>query len=219
MPKAAAAAAAKPTSNKKLKPTCPSPWSALTTKLSEVTKRQKADGSILIVGYECTESEQEDENGEADANTFTQAEVDTFRFVVVPPNRKTILDQMKLIATDGQEGFMMFNTAHSYYIIPAIEAQVKIAQKKSPADCFDHLFGLTFFIDEFDCWINDNEDADFVQHGVSALATAWKKVLAKTDEALGIDPEFTRPAIVALLQRFQKKLKEAEGKGFKFKFS
>ena len=50
-------------------------------------------------------------------------------------------------------------------------------------------------------------------------AAAWKKLLAHSDEELGIDPEFTRPGIEALLENFDEMLnKDSRGIGVQYPF-
>lgn len=43
---------------------------------------------------------------------------------------------------------------------------------------------------------------------IETLSRAWKEVMAHNDTELGIDSEFTRPGIIALLERFKKTIAE-----------
>jgi hypothetical protein len=60
-------------------------------------------------------------------------------------------------------------------------------------------------------WLSDNElygeDGELNQL-ITSLGKEWKLLLKKTDAQLGIDPEFSRPAIEALLDRFAETVEE-----------
>ena len=43
-----------------------------------------------------------------------------------------------------------------------------------------------------------------------ALGKAWSELLPLSDEELDIDPEYTRPGIIGLLERFKKEVEEVE---------
>ena len=81
---------------------------------------------------------------------------------------------------------------------------------------------LTYAIHYNNMWFNDNEfweEGDLVESSCEKLAAAWKKLLAHSDEELGIDPEFTRPGIEALLENFDEMLnKDSRGLGVKYPF-
>jgi hypothetical protein len=54
---------------------------------------------------------------------------------------------------------------------------------------------------------------------ICRLAKAWRKLLAHTDEELGMDTVFTRPGIVKLLENFQKNVSEIPDQNYyKFNF-
>lgn len=57
---------------------------------------------------------------------------------------------------------------------------------------------------ESDYWMIDHEVGWGGEKFVAGLARLWKKVLAKSDEELGIDAEFTRPGVVCFLESFKK---------------
>ena len=64
-------------------------------------------------------------------------------------------------ATCGQsgDGFCMFNTHSGNTIIAGIPKQVqKALKKKTVPEQFDYLFALTYALNEYDYWMNDNEE-------------------------------------------------------------
>ena len=62
---------------------------------------------------------------------------------------------------------------------------------------------------------NEGDMGDMVKD----LAKLWKKLLAKDDSTLGIDAEYTRPGILAMLKQFKDKLEDVEYLSFKFKYN
>ena len=84
----------------------------------------------------------------------------------------------------------------------------------------DHLFALTHAImrwciihfmpplhsQDFDFWMHDNEcwePGQELEKAIKALAKAWRDMLRRSDAELGIDAEYTRPGIEALLGQLQ----------------
>ena len=102
------------------------------------------------------------------------------------------------------------------------KAVTKALKKASPAQRFDALFGLTYALNEYDCWMHDNEcyeKGGDCEKAVKRLAKAWKDLLPMSDADLGIDAEFTRPGIEALLGKFAAALADIERgdeSGYKF---
>ena len=125
---------------------------------------------------------------------------------------------------DDDDGFFFFNTANGNAVVMGLEAQIDKATdaKKPKSEQFDELSMLTHAIHYNNMWFNDNEfweEGDLVESSCKKLAAAWKKLLAHTDEELGIDPEFTRPGIEALLENFDEMLNDdPRGLGVEYPF-
>ena len=62
---------------------------------------------------------------------------------------------------------------------------------------------------------NEGDMGDMVKD----LAKLWKKLLAKDDSTLGIDKEYTRPGILAMVEQFKDKVEDVEYLDFKFKYN
>ena len=123
-----------------------------------------------------------------------------------------------------EDDFFFFTTANGNAVVTGLEAQIKKATdaKKPKSQQFDELCVLTYAIHYNNMWFNDNEfweEGDLVESSCEKLAAAWKKLLAHSDEELGIDPEFTRPGIEALLENFDEMLnKDSRGIGVTYPF-
>jgi hypothetical protein len=85
--------------------------------------------------------------------------------------------------------------------------------KKSPPQKFDALFGLTYAIHYQDSWLHDNEcwgNGGELEKVIKKLGRAWKKLLAYDDATLGIDSQFSRPGVEALLEKFEGSIEDEE---------
>ena len=103
------------------------------------------------------------------------------------------LDKIQDFYTACQAGdeMMFFNTSTGNDICFGIPKKVQAAlKKKTLPQRFDALLALT--------------------HG---LAKAWRNLLGNSDGALGIDGDFTRPGIEALLNDLQNKFEESDAAG------
>ncbi len=138
-----------------------------------------------------------------------------------------MIDDAVDFVTCGQSGgFMMFNTSDGNEVCEGIANRVTKARKlKTLPEQFDSLLALTFALDHFDYWLNDNECYErggALEKGLKSLAKAWKALLANPDTSIGIDPEYTRAGVVALLEGLEKKANEEpreEGDGtYQFKW-
>ena len=86
-----------------------------------------------------------------------------------------------------------------------IPREIKKALKKATVpQQFDELFALTYSLNSFDFWMHDNEcweKGGALEKAMKALGKAWRDMLKQSDAVLGIDAEYTRPGIEALLTK------------------
>ena len=75
-----------------------------------------------------------------------------------------------------------------------------------PNQQLDLLFAFTYNLDLYDVWITNKEQSLTDLRFLTRLATEWKACLANDDDALQIDSEFTRPAILCLLAQLKQKI-------------
>jgi hypothetical protein len=71
---------------------------------------------------------------------------------------------------------------------------------------FNLLFGFTNAISENDIWAHDHESEWGGEMMIKSLGRKWKVLMSKTPELLGIDPEFTLPAVKVFLKDFKEKV-------------
>ncbi len=175
-------------------------------------------GPMVIRGITKTrgedESEEDDEDSEEEEDTskYTAEEMKTLRYVFITKEREFHLDMMKdyVLGEQANDMVMMFNTSFSYEIKDGFYEYRDMSWKelKTPAEKFDSLFAYTYLLKMYDTWMHDNEGD--MEEMVEGLAALWKGLLKKSDEQLGIDPEYTRPGVLALLEDFQSDLENCE---------
>jgi hypothetical protein len=99
-------------------------------------------------------------------------------------------------------------------MILIILIEVKKAMKlKTDSQKLDAMFALTYSLNLMDCWMNDNElygEDEELEQVITLLGMTWKQLLQKSNEELGIDGEYTRQGIEALLEKFEEKVDECE---------
>jgi hypothetical protein len=84
---------------------------------------------------------------------------------------------------------------------------------------FSNLFALTYYVKDYDSWFINTADPDGAAAILQSLGGRWKALLASSDAELGIDTEFTRKGMEALLSILAEHVQEANAtKGHKFEF-
>lgn len=192
------------------------PEQKFTERLKSAIHKISAEGYMPIrtIPPEDNDDDEEEGKGDKPKRVYTEEDMSTLRFILITKNRAKTLKASAKFVTCGQQddGVMMFNTHDGNVVIEGIPKEVsKAMKKKTLAEKFDALFALTFMLNRYDCWLYDNEFGDEYGEGelndaIKRLSKAWIELFSKSNEALNIDEEFTRPGIEALLTDFAEKL-------------
>jgi hypothetical protein len=153
---------------------------------------------------------------EDDAKEYTAEacaeDISRLRHILINDSRDKAHKKAHKFATCGSS--MMFGTSEGNQICIGLPREVKKALKlKTLPERFDTLFMLTYAIKEYDFWMNDNEcweSGAELETAMKVLAKAWRDLLKRSDAELGIDAEFTRPGIEALLEQLEDDFKGCE---------
>ena len=179
-------------------------------------------GSMLIKGISYDEEVDSDDEEATKAYhaTLTTEQMADLRFVLITQNRSDQLDAMReYILGDQASDGLMFTTSFSYGIYDGFYSFKSdiYGKKRSWSEKFDLLFAYTYFLKQYDVWMHDNEGdmCDMVKD----LASLWKRLLAKDDATLGIDSEYTRPGVLAMLQQFKDALGDLPDYNYTFKYN
>lgn len=147
-----------------------------------------------------------------DTEEYTAAEIAKLRHILINDSRDKALTKAEEFTTCG--GKMMFGKSEGNLICMGIPDEIKKAlRKKSIPARFDHLLALTDGLDEFDYWMYANEcyePGEELEQAIKALAKAWRNMLKHSNEELGIDGEYTRPGIEALLSTLEDDFRACE---------
>lgn len=201
-------------------------------RLTFVIEREGGDGRFMVSGLvkdkvsQGEEDEADDDDNDEDEEEkreneidYSAAELQTMRIIVSTKNRIMCLKKAAKFS-DPNGGW--FNTTTGNAIIEGIPKQISKAQNsKSLPKTFDALFGLTFALLQNDFWMFDNEmwgDGGNLEKCIKKLGSAWIKLLTKADEELGIDPEFTRPGIERVLEKFAAKVASCKSTAITFQW-
>lgn len=199
-----------------------SPYQFEMERLQQVCDRCRGVGYSLIRGVARDSDANEDD---FDPIQCTQEQVDHVRVIVITKERQDRMEEMSKLILGEQHGqeLMSFSTSFSYQVINAWNAfTVRFQEAADWEEKFDLLLGFTDTLKEHDIWMHDHEIGWGGEKMVRQLALSWSLVLRRNDQELGIDPEYTRPGIIALLEQFKEATESADEHGedepMKFEF-
>ena len=185
------------------------------------------EGYILVRGVNepnaNADSDDEEPREKRSPDSYTEEEMARMRVIIGTPQRKRYKTAMRMLLLGDESSadmmFLSFDTSFSYAVEGVLHQMVPQLEKRlkeDPAKAFDMLLALTLTLDEFDVWMHDHE-VEFLGTApklLGRLAKLWKGALAKSDAALGIDTEFTRLGVHAMLEGFQRNIERIDTCGF-----
>ena len=189
-------------------------------------------GWVLIKGLEDDDEDDDEDDSDLDEEekeekkkNYTWEEMNSMRVVVLTPNRADQLEAMEKLVLADQYGkhIQMFDTRFSYHVEHVwqniVKPQLVVLSNNdsenspmtTPSEQLDLLFAFTYMIQLYDVWMYDHEE-DGMGVMVKELGTAWRRLLSTNhpninveslDAMLGWDVEYTKPAILEMLNQFQ----------------
>lgn len=199
-----------------------SPYDIAMEHLQLICDRCSGVGYSLIRGVargtKQNDDEDDDDDEIADDDDFdptecSQEQVDHVRVIIITKERQDRMEEMSKLILGEQHGqdFMTFNTSFSNRVISAWNAfTVRFQQALEWQEKFDLLLGFTDTLKEHDFWMNDHEVGWGGEKMVEQLGRSWKLMLERGNDELGIDSEYTRPGVVALLEQFKEAIESVE---------
>lgn len=172
-----------------------------------------AVGTMLVQGARDGDEDHDDE-GERPVMTnqqLTEAQVGRIRLVIVSQDLKQRLDQAEELLLGEQYGeeILMFDTAFGDDAMDCIDWTVREFPKlRDWNQRLNHLLASTDVLNRHDCWLHGHESGWGGEEPLEAFAALWRSVLQQSSASLGIDDEFTRPAVQCLLRMFAAKVRE-----------
>jgi hypothetical protein len=153
-----------------------------------------------------------------DVTTITREQIDRLRFVIVDePCREIMISYL------GYYERLHYTNVAFQVVDDFSRFKIKYSKIKESREKFIKLFCFTFILQRFDSWMRRIERGGWGrQRMVDGIAKRWKNLLYnRTPEELGLDTNFSYPAVVALLQCFKRKVESAPTYGdpsMKFKY-
>lgn len=200
--------------SKKQKTGTLSPKEAHFKRLEDAQEKYNCVGAMLVVGVN---SGSDDESEPAEEPEYTAEQMSQLRHILITKARAKALEKADDFCTCGQaddSGFAMFSTSEGNQICAGIPKEVQAAlKKKTLPERFDALFALTNGLKTHHFWMSDNEcwePGQELEKAIKTLGKAWRDMLKNSDAQLGIDGEFTRPGIEALLGQLEDDFESCE---------
>jgi hypothetical protein len=188
-------------------------------KLNKAKLKYNAIAYTLEMGVEDSDDEEDEEENEESEDDqpqvekeYTDEEMAKLRHVLLTERRAKLITEMEVLMLGDQHQDLVksFNTSYSNHIISAVPQQIIFASAKALPEQFDHVFGITKAIQNYDNWMYDYDEYNALQNMLDLLAETWKGILSHSNEELEIDMEYTRPGIEKMLQNFEKLLINCE---------
>jgi hypothetical protein len=196
------------------KPIQKSPFVAILDRVNAVTHRwQHPDGTAIMYIREIFEPgdpEFDFIGAEVNASQLSSEQVARLRIMILPERREEFLvaylnyydmaNNESHIFTESTDVLRHFGGFKRRYW-----------STKSLKEKFDLLFGFSFAVKKYSAWMYRYESRRAREKMVAALARHWRHLLWKhSPEQLGLDNEFSYPALLSFLRSFKRQAESIE---------
>jgi hypothetical protein len=185
------------------------PFDRYCDKFEEVMGRCGGIGSLLESGIESTEDtkSKSKRKNKRKREDYTEEEISQLRHIIVTTRREKYLKKIEKLISEVDTG----TTEFSMYVFPIVRKEMaKIKRYSTASEQLDHLLALTDVLasDYHDTWMYDHEVCKEVQKVFKSVSKYWKLLLAKSNEELEIDAEFTRKGLEHKMDKWNASAKE-----------
>jgi hypothetical protein len=154
-----------------------------------------------------------------DKVTFTEGQMRRIRVLIVSVERYAAMDEMgKLIL--GKEFHCRpktFGPGFSYSVLRRYDTFKELyyysKESTTPKCLFNMLFGFTYHLYRNPRWMTHHSRGWGGEKMVTGLTSQWKELMKHSTQTLGLDLEFSYPAVMYFLQDFKKKVERVETYG------
>ena len=153
------------------------------------------------------------ENLDLDHIDFTDDQVKRIRVLIMPRERYTSKDEMGILLLGNQfhRRHKNFTAGFSYHVLRAYDLfKDRYAKTSTKRERFNMLFGFTFHLHSNDWWMTHHGRGWGGEAMVARLARHWKQLLQNETSHLGLDTEFSYPAVKYFLEDFKRKVEQVE---------
>ena len=208
---AAAAAAAAPAAAAAL-PEAKSPSDEYFDRLTAVSRATPGSlGTMLVIGVPRTYDEETGEPIRPDVATLSAEQCSHLRHIVMTKDRNVQFGRMHdAVLGDQAQDTVLFFTGDFSRQVFAVFDDVLSRKTKDHKERFDTLLAFTYHIHRHNYWAATGHP-DLLQRMIK-LGRQWTALLKKSNKGLGIDAEFTRPAVLGLCRALYKLVFSGGGK-------
>jgi hypothetical protein len=143
------------------------------------------------------------------ANVLVQEQIDRLRILILPERREEILVayleyyDMVNNSSFNNSSTQIFTAANN--VISHFDGfKRRYSAVRDIKEKFDLIFGFSFAIKKYSSWMYNREQTRARQQMVSGLARHWRQLLnLYSPEQIGLDREFSYPALLAFLKSFK----------------
>lgn len=196
--------------NKGSKASKPSPFEVMLRCLNDVTIRDGySAGTALMYIREIIEpgdSEYDYIDDYVCASTLTQEQVDRMRIIVLPWRREARLVSYinQFSPSSNQSTLHSVKNDRSTVLADFEYFHKRYLRIHDPKEKFDELFGFSFAIKHQSEWIFEYESQRKREKMIGNLAKHWRNLMMRhSPEQLGLDREFSLPALMDFLNKFK----------------
>ena len=178
-------------------------------RLNEVLLREnKSCVEFIINQSENIDHQDREQRSQAE---YMGDDIRNMRLILLSKSFKSEFNKATSFVTCGQvensEGFMLFNTHSADDVVRTLCNEIRKAMRRKELTVrLESLLALTIALKEYDFWLSNSKLSGphgKLEQGITLLGESWKTLLRNSNTALGIDAEFTRPGILALLEQFR----------------
>ena len=201
----------------KKKPSRHSPFETMLGSLNLVTRRsQHPDGTAIMYIREIFEPgdlEFDFIGAKVNTSQLSQEQIDRIRIMILPERREEVLvAYLNYYDMISKEDHIFNESADVLRHFDGFKR--RYSSTRCVQDKFDLLFGFSFAIKKYSGWMYRDEPMRAKEKMVAALARHWRNLLRKNSpEQLGLDAEFSFPALVTFLRCFKRHTESIETVG------
>ncbi|MGK3736519.1 MAG: hypothetical protein ACI90V_003361 [Bacillariaceae sp.] len=146
-------------------------------------------------------------------NSLSETQIGTIRVMMIPNKRKKTMDGMGrlILGANFDRDQPNYVQGFWYSVLRSYDTFKQIyAAEKHVTERFDMLFGFSYNLFKNQRWLTHNGRGWGGEKMIVGLALRWKHVLKYSPEKIGLDQEFSYPAVLWFVEEFKLAVENAE---------
>lgn len=149
-------------------------------------------------------------------NSVRKEQIETIRVMMIPPKRKDTMKRMEkmILGSNFDQKHPRYGPGFWHSVLRSYSSFKKIyIAEKHIKERFDLLFGFTYCLSKHRRWLTHNARGWGGEKMVAGLALRWKHLLKYSPEQMGLDEEYSYPALMHLVEDFKIAVESVETYG------